>query len=185
MMQQSPPPPPPVAQHQRRIPFHLCQKVANKIARLEHNDIIIEKRTESTPTEWVSRVVIVPKQNKNIRLYADMPPTVGVHLLTYELMGPKCRQNNPLSDRPYSERRHEPACPQGIVRTFYWVKYCSACECLMPCRITLIHLRPSYRRFHAWVEKIPQLFPFSPRKIDVSVHSLSENHHDNVLNILC
>jgi hypothetical protein len=38
---------------------------------LEHDDIV-EKIPENTPTEWVSPVVIVPKQNNNIRLCVDM-----------------------------------------------------------------------------------------------------------------
>ncbi|CAB4005816.1 uncharacterized protein K02A2.6-like [Paramuricea clavata] len=59
-----------VAQPQRRIPFHLRQKVENEIKKLEHDDII-EKIPENTPTEWVSPVV-VPKQNNNIRLCVDM-----------------------------------------------------------------------------------------------------------------
>ena len=49
----------PVAQPQRRIPFHLRQKIENEIKKLEHDDII-EKIPENTPTEWVSPVVIVP-----------------------------------------------------------------------------------------------------------------------------
>ena len=39
----------PVAQPQRRIPFHLRQKVENEIKKLEH-DYIIEKIPENTPT---------------------------------------------------------------------------------------------------------------------------------------
>ena len=61
----------PVAQPQRRIPFHLRQKVENELEKLEHDDII-EKIPDNTPTEWVSPVVIVPKQNNNIRLCVDM-----------------------------------------------------------------------------------------------------------------
>ena len=61
----------PVAQPQRKIPFHLRQKVEHEIEKLKHDDII-EKIRENTPTEWVSPVVIVPKQNNNIRLCVDM-----------------------------------------------------------------------------------------------------------------
>ena len=61
----------PVAQPQRRIPFHLRQKVKNELEKLEHDDII-EKIPDNTPTEWASPVVIVPKQNNNIRLCVDM-----------------------------------------------------------------------------------------------------------------
>ena len=49
----------PVAQPQRRIPFHLRQKVENEMKKLGHDDIN-EKIPENTPTEWVSPVVIVP-----------------------------------------------------------------------------------------------------------------------------
>ena len=41
------------------------------IEKLEQDDII-EKIPENTPTEWVSSVVVVPKQNNNIRLCVDM-----------------------------------------------------------------------------------------------------------------
>ena len=62
----------PVAPPQnRRMPFHLRQNVENEIAKLEHNDII-EKVPEKTPTEWVSPVVIVPKQNNIVRLCVYM-----------------------------------------------------------------------------------------------------------------
>ena len=61
----------PIAQPQRKIPFHLRKKVENEIEKLEQDDII-EKIPENTPTEWVSPVVVVPKQNNNIRLCVDM-----------------------------------------------------------------------------------------------------------------
>ena len=61
----------PVAQPQRRIPFHLRQKVENELEKLEQDDIS-DKIPDNTPTEWVSPVVIVPKQNNNIRLWVDM-----------------------------------------------------------------------------------------------------------------
>ena len=61
----------PVTQPQRRIPFHLRQKVENELERLEHDDII-DKIPDNTPTEWVSPVVIVRKRNNNIRLCVDM-----------------------------------------------------------------------------------------------------------------
>ncbi len=61
----------PVAQPRRRIPFHLRQKVDDEINKLEQEDII-EKVPENTPTEWVSPVVIVPKQDNKIRMCVDM-----------------------------------------------------------------------------------------------------------------
>ena len=61
----------PVAQPQRRIPFDLRHKVESEIRKLEREDII-EKISEDTPTDWVSPVVIVPKQDDNIRLCVDM-----------------------------------------------------------------------------------------------------------------
>ena len=59
----------PIAQPQQKIPFHLRKKVENEIEKL---DDIIEKIPENTPTEWVFPVVVVPKQNNNIRLCVDM-----------------------------------------------------------------------------------------------------------------
>lgn len=47
------------------------KKVENEIEKLEHGDII-EKIPENKPTEWISPVVIVPKQKNNIRLCVDM-----------------------------------------------------------------------------------------------------------------
>ena len=61
----------PVAQPQRRIPFDLRHKVESEIRKLEREDII-EKISEDTPTDWVSHVVIVPKQDNNIWLCVDM-----------------------------------------------------------------------------------------------------------------
>ena len=61
----------PVAQPQRRIPFHLRHKVESEIQKLKR-EYIIEKIPEDTPTDWVSPVVIVPKQDNNIRLCGDI-----------------------------------------------------------------------------------------------------------------
>ena len=61
----------PVAQTQQRIPFHLRHKVESEIQKLKREDII-EKIPADTPTDWVSPVVIVPKQDNNIRLCVDI-----------------------------------------------------------------------------------------------------------------
>ena len=59
------------AQPQRRTPFHLRHKVESEIQKLKREDII-EKIPEDTPTDWVSPVVIVPRQDNNIRLCGDI-----------------------------------------------------------------------------------------------------------------
>jgi hypothetical protein len=62
---------PPVARKHSRIPFHLRDKVAAEIQRLEQQDVI-EK--VSGPTEWVSRIVAAPKPRSpnEIRVCVDM-----------------------------------------------------------------------------------------------------------------
>ena len=60
----------PVAQPHRRIPFHLRPKVECALEKLE--EYTIEKIPENAPTEWVSPLVIVPKQDNNVRLCVDM-----------------------------------------------------------------------------------------------------------------
>jgi hypothetical protein len=47
------------------------------------HDDIIENIPENTPTEWVSPVVIVPKQNNNIRLWQTQPSNAQV--IQYQL----------------------------------------------------------------------------------------------------
>ncbi len=61
----------PVAQQQRRVPFHLREKVEKELQQLYAQDII-EKVPENEETEWISPLVIVPKQNDKIRLCVDM-----------------------------------------------------------------------------------------------------------------
>ena len=61
----------PVAQQQRRVPFHLREKVEKELQQLHAHDII-EKVPENKETEWISPLVIVPKQNDKIRLCVDM-----------------------------------------------------------------------------------------------------------------
>ena len=59
----------PVAQPVRRTPFNLRDKVKEKIEELVAMDII---EPVEGPTPWVSPVVVVPKQNDEIRLCVDM-----------------------------------------------------------------------------------------------------------------
>jgi hypothetical protein len=61
----------PSAEHVRRIPFHVREKVEKEIKRLENLDVI-EKVNGATP--WVSNLVVAPKPNapNEIRLCVDM-----------------------------------------------------------------------------------------------------------------
>lgn len=61
----------PIAQHHRKIPFHLQQSVEEELQDLLQADII--ERT-SGPTPWVSPVVVVPKKGSpgKVRLCVDM-----------------------------------------------------------------------------------------------------------------
>ena len=61
----------PVAQRQCKIPFHLRAKVDSELNRLQQEDII-EKVPDNDETDWISPVVIVPKQDEQIRLCVDM-----------------------------------------------------------------------------------------------------------------
>ena len=60
---------PPVAQPVKRTPFSLRDKFKEKIDELVAMDII---ELVESPTLWVSPVVLVPKQNDEIRLCVDM-----------------------------------------------------------------------------------------------------------------
>jgi hypothetical protein len=62
---------PPIAQPERRIPFHLRNKVAEELKRLEENDIVEDA---TGPTPWVSPIVAAPKpKNPNeVRVCVDM-----------------------------------------------------------------------------------------------------------------
>ena len=60
---------PPVAEHHRRIPFHMREKVEKEFERLEKLDII-EK--VDGPTDRVSPIVVAPRKNGDIRICVDM-----------------------------------------------------------------------------------------------------------------
>ena len=59
----------PVCQTARQVPYHLRDKLSQKLKELEELDII-EKTTG--PTHWVSPVIVVPKSDGDIRLCVDM-----------------------------------------------------------------------------------------------------------------
>ena len=59
----------PVCQTVRRVPYHLRDKLSQKLKELEKLDII-EKTIG--PTHWVSPVIVVPKSDGDIRLCVDM-----------------------------------------------------------------------------------------------------------------
>ena len=62
---------PPVARKHSRIPFHLRDAVARELENLEKQQVI---ERVSGPTEWVSRIVAIPKPRKpeEIRVCIDM-----------------------------------------------------------------------------------------------------------------
>ena len=59
----------PVAQPMRRVPYHLRDKLSQKLDELVELDIV-EK--VNGPSSWVSPVVVVPKVSGDIRLCVDM-----------------------------------------------------------------------------------------------------------------
>ena len=61
----------PVAEPQRRIPFHIREKVKRAIEILEKDGII--KRVPGTQaTPWLSPIVAVPKKSDDVRICVDM-----------------------------------------------------------------------------------------------------------------
>ena len=60
----------PVAQHVRRVPFGLRDKVEKKIDELLDLDIIEE--VPEGPPGWVSPLVVVPKSDGDVRVCVDM-----------------------------------------------------------------------------------------------------------------
>ena len=61
----------PKAQPQRRIPYHIRDKVKSAIEILEQDDVI-EKVPESQPTPSVSPIVAVSKDDGGVRICVDM-----------------------------------------------------------------------------------------------------------------
>ena len=60
----------PVAQHVRRVPFGLQDKVKKKLDELLDLDIIEE--VPEGPSGWVSPLVVVPKSDGDVRVCVDM-----------------------------------------------------------------------------------------------------------------
>ena len=60
----------PVAEHVRRIPFGLREKVNKKLDELLELDIIEE--VPEGPSGWVSPLVVVPKGDGDVRVCVDM-----------------------------------------------------------------------------------------------------------------
>ena len=60
----------PVAQHVRRIPFGLREKVDKKLDKLLELDMIQE--VPEGPSGWVSPLVVVPKGDGDVRVCVDM-----------------------------------------------------------------------------------------------------------------
>ncbi len=61
----------PKGQPQRRIPYHIREKVKDALKDLEEQDII-ERVPESQPTPWVSPIVADPKKDRGVRICVDM-----------------------------------------------------------------------------------------------------------------
>ncbi|CAB4007251.1 Hypothetical predicted protein [Paramuricea clavata] len=61
----------PKAQPQRRIPYHIREKVKNAINELENQDVI-EKVPGNEATPWVLPIVAVPKKDGQVRICVDM-----------------------------------------------------------------------------------------------------------------
>ena len=61
----------PTAQPQRRIPFHIREKVGEALKELE-SEGIIKPVPDDQPTPWVSPIVAVPKKDGSVRICVDM-----------------------------------------------------------------------------------------------------------------
>ncbi|XP_028414345.1 uncharacterized protein K02A2.6-like [Dendronephthya gigantea] len=107
----------PRAQPQRRIPYHIRQKVQNAIEQLEKDDII-ERVPENQPTPWVSPIVAVPKKNGDVRICVDMRaankaikrvrhPIPTVEDISFELNGATCFSKLDLTQAYHQLELHE------------------------------------------------------------------------------
>ena len=73
----------PVAEPQRRIPFHIREKVKCAIENLEKDDII-EKVPGTQATPWISPIVAVPKKDDDVRICVDMrKPNQAIQRIRY------------------------------------------------------------------------------------------------------
>ena len=61
----------PKAQPQRRIPYHIREKVKTALQQLKKEDVI-ERVPEDEATPWVQPIVAVPKKDGNVRICVDM-----------------------------------------------------------------------------------------------------------------
>ena len=61
----------PTAHPQRRIPFHICEKVGEALKELE-SEGIIELVPNDQPTPWVSPIVAIPRKDGSVRICIDM-----------------------------------------------------------------------------------------------------------------
>ena len=61
----------PVAEPQRRIPFHIREKVKIAIDKLLEDDII-EKLSDTQATPWISPIVVLPKGDSSLRICVDL-----------------------------------------------------------------------------------------------------------------
>ena len=55
----------------RRVPIPLLPAVKAGLQRMQELGAVISKVTELT--RWCSRMVVVPKQNGQVRIYVDLP----------------------------------------------------------------------------------------------------------------
>ena len=107
----------PKAQPQRRVPYHIREKVKNAITELEKQDII-EKVPENEATPWVSPIVAVPKKDGQVRICVDMRlaneairrvrhPIPTVNDISFALNGAKFFSKLDLSQAYHQLELHE------------------------------------------------------------------------------
>jgi hypothetical protein len=73
----------PKAQPQRRIPYHIRNKVEDALKALEKEDVI-ERVPENEATPWVSPIVVVPKKDGGVRICVDMRQRVDMRQYAYD-----------------------------------------------------------------------------------------------------